>query len=774
MGKPNYKPLLLLTAIFICLGAAAQQKFSISGTIKSFKSGETVIGATVRVDSMRVGATSNDYGFYSITLPKGSHLLEITGLGQKTISRRILLDKDQTLDFALEDAPKELKSVVVTAAAKGRSLSGTQMGVERVTIAETKNIPIIMGERDIMKVIQLLPGIKSAGDGSSGFFVRGGAADQNLVLLDEAPVYNATHLFGFFSTFNSDAIKDVNVYKGGMPAQYGGRLSSVMDVKMNDGNNKEFGASGGIGLIASRLNLEGPIQSGKSSFLISGRRTYADIFIGGGNKLYFYDLNAKLNYQLDKKNKFYLSGYFGKDELGFGKGGFGLNWGNGTATLRWNHIFNSKLFSNTSFIFSNYNYEIKIDDKATDVRIFSQIRDFNIKEELQWYPSSKHSVRVGFNAIYHSMRPGEITSEAATNINSQDLQKRTSFENALYASDTWKASNNFSVTYGARVTAFSILGKGDFYQLDKEGNVIDTMRYKGGEVVKTYLNVEPRLSASLTLGRSASIKASYVRNVQNLHLIANSGAASPTDKWVASTNIIKPGISDQVSLGFYQNIGGSKYELTIEGYYKKLQNQIDYRNGSDVFNNRAIESQLLFGEGRAYGAEFLLKKKEGKLTGWVSYTWSRSERKIDGINNFDWYRARQDRPHDLAIVASYQYNERWSFSANFIYYTGDAITFPSGKYTLGTETYFYYTERNAYRMPAYHRLDLGATRKLGKKRNWNRRFQSELSLGLYNAYGRQNAYAITFRESESNPNKTEAVQLSLFRFVPSITYNFKF
>lgn len=778
MGKPNYKPLLLLTSVFLFLHAAAQQKFTISGTIKARKTGETLIRASIRIDSSSTGTLSNEYGFYSITLPQGSHRLEVTAVGQKTFIKDVALDKNLTLDIMLEDAATELSNVVVTAAGRGRSVGGTQMGAERLTMAEIKNIPMILGERDILKTLQLLPGIKSAGDGSSGIYVRGGAADQNLILLDEAPVYNASHLFGFFSTFNSDAIKDVTVYKGGMPAQYGGRLSSVLDIKMNDGNNRDYGVSGGIGLISSKLNIEGPLQEGKSSFLLSGRRTYADIFLkldkdNKDNSLYFYDLNAKLNYQITKKDRIYVSGYFGSDNLRVGET-FGLKWANGTGTIRWNHIFSNKLFSNTSLIFSNYNYEINVQDKTTNVNVFSQIRDWNIKEELQWYPDSKNTVRVGINSIYHTMRPGEISTDEESSINSQDLQKRYSLENAIYVSDVWKATDKFNVSIGARLTAFSILGKGDFYTLDGAGNVTDTTSYKGGSIVKTYVNVEPRLALSYQFSNATSLKASYVRNVQNLHLISNSTASNPTDKWVASTNIIKPEISDQVSLGYYQNIAGNKWELTTEVYYKTMKNQIDYRNGADIFNNNAIETQLLFGEGRAYGIEWLLKKKVGKLTGWLSYTLSKTQRKIDGVNNFEWYNARQDRTHDIAIVTSYQLNDKWTLSANWVYYTGDAITFPSGKYNLGNQTYFLYTERNGYRMPSYHRLDLGATKLLGGKKRATKRFKSELSFGLYNAYGRENAYTITFRTNKDDPNKTEAVRTALFKFIPSISYNFKF
>lgn len=650
------------------------------------------------------------------------------------------------------------------------------MGIERLTVQEIKNIPVLLGERDILKTIQLLPGIKSAGEGSSGFFVRGGAADQNLILLDEAPVYNASHLLGFFSTFNADAIKDMTVYKGGMPAEYGGRLSSVLDIKMNDGNNQDYAASGSIGLISTKLNVEGPIQKGKSSFLVTGRRTYADLFLKlssdstiNNNTLYFYDLNAKLNYSIGEKDRIYLSGYLGSDRLGVGET-FGMNWGNGTGTLRWNHLFSSRLFSNTSLIFSNYDYKISIRSGAYDFDIFSQLRDWNLKQEFQWFLNNRNNIRFGFNAIHHSIRPGEITS-SNENIRPDLLQKRNSWENGIYASNTWKASDKVNVTYGMRLTGFSILGKGDFYTVDDGGNVIDTMSYNQGEVVKTYLNVEPRVAASFQFNPTTSIKASYVRNVQNLHLISNSTASSPTDKWLASTNIIKPEISDQVSLGYYKNLFDNQYELTVETYYKDLQNQIDYRDGADVFSEGdAIEAQLLFGKGRAYGVEWLLKKKSGRFTGWLSYTLSKTERQIDGINNSEWYNARQDRTHDIAIVATYQLNPKWTLSANWVYYTGDAVTFPAGKYRVDDEVVFYYTERNGYRMPDYHRLDLGATWKLKQKK----RFSSELTFSLYNAYGRENPYTITFREGENNPNITEAVQIALFKFIPSISYSFKF
>jgi hypothetical protein len=754
----------------------AQDKVTVSGTITSARTGETLIGASVRVPNSSAGTVSNEYGFYSLTLAKGNYTLEFSAVGLNAKSQSVSLQQNLVLNIALEEASSELEAVVVKATGR-RSITNAQMGMERLSVAETKNIPMLLGERDVLKTIQLLPGIKTAGEGSSGFFVRGGAADQNLILLDEATVYNASHLLGFFSTFNSDAIKDITVYKGGMPAQYGGRLSSVLDIKMNEGNNQEYDVSGGIGLISTKLNVEGPLQKGRSSFLVSGRRTYADLFLKlskdtnlNDNKLYFYDLNAKLNYQLSKKDRLFVSGYFGRDKLGVGDQ-FGLGWGNGTGTIRWNHIFNSKLFSNTSFIYSNFDYKISIRSGSNDFDIFSQIRDFNLKEELQWYADGRNTIRFGFNSVHHTIRPGEITSSSTTSLNPYVLQKRRSWENSIYASNNFKASDKINLTYGARLTAFSILGKGDYYNLDDEGNVTDTLSYDKGEIVKTYLNLEPRVALSYVFNNTSSIKAAYVRNVQNLHLISNTTTGSPTDKWVASTNIIKPEVSDQVSLGWYKNLANNNYELTVETYYKNMHNQIDYRTGADIYlNSDAIESQLLFGKGRAYGIEWLLRKQTGKFTGWVSYTLSKTERKIDGINNNEWYNARQDRTHDIALVGVYQLNKKWTLSANWIYYTGDAVTFPAGKYRINDQVIFYYTERNGYRMPDYHRLDLGATVQLKK----TKKFSSELAFSLYNAYGRENAYTISFRESEDDPQKTEAVKLALFKFIPSISYNFKF
>ncbi|MEO5650566.1 MAG: TonB-dependent receptor [Ginsengibacter sp.] len=768
--------ILCLVSIVFSVSIQAQKKFTISGTVESKKTGESIIGASIRSINNPEGTASNEYGFYSITLPEGRYLFEISAIGKKNDTLDILLDKGVKANIALEDETSSLNEVVVSANSKGRRISGTQTGIEILSTREIKNIPVLFGEKDVLKTIQLLPGIKPAGDGNAGFFVRGGSSDQNQILLDEANVYNASHLLGFFSTFNSDAIKDVTVYKGGMPAQYGGRLSSVLDIKMNDGNNQDYNVSGGIGLISAKLNAEGPLQEGKSSFLVTGRRTYADMFLKissdtaiSKSRLYFYDLNTKMNYELGEKDKLFLSGYFGKDNLGFGDD-FEIKWGNSTATARWNHIFSNKLFSNTSLIYSNYNFEIRIISGANDFNIYSQIRDWNLKQDYQWNASSRNNIRFGWSSTFHTVRPGEITASETSSLLSKKQQKRYSFEKAVYATNTWKASDKLELTYGARFTALSVLGKGDFYTLNDDGQIVDTTSYKTGEVVKTYWNLEPRLALGYRFNKSLSFKASYARNVQNMHLISNSTSSRPTDKWISSSNIIKPEISDQVSLGYYKNLDGDNYELTTEVYYKSMQNQIDYRNAADVFSAEAIETQLLFGKGRAYGIEWLFRKKTGKFTGWLSYTLSKTERKIDGINNDQWYNARQDRTHDVAIVGMYQLNNKWALSANWVFYTGDAVTFPNGKYTVGEQTVYYYTNRNKYRMPAYHRLDLGATLQLRKKKKWN----SELAFSLYNAYGRENAYTITFRDNKEDPRKTEAVQTSLFRWIPSISYNFKF
>lgn len=759
-----------IITILLCFSAfVSAQSLTISGYITDKKNGETLIGASVVLKTNnQTGVSTNDFGFYSLTLPRGDYELVFSFIGYDPQTISVNLAENKKINIALSENSVSLNEVVVSAVKNNTKITQSQMGVEKINVAAINKLPVLLGERDVLKTMQLLPGVKSAGEGQSGFTVRGGTVDQNLILLDDAPVYNAAHLLGFFSTFNSDAIKDVTLYKGTAPSQYGGRISSVVDVKMNEGNNQNMGVSGGIGLISSKLNVEAPIQKGKSSFLITGRRTYADMFLKltdqfKDNQLYFYDLNTKFNYRFSDKDRLFVSGYFGRDVLSFSNS-FGINWGNSTATVRWNHLFNDKLFSNTSFIYSNYDYNIDIKSNANPFSILSRVRDWNVKQEFQYFPNSKNEWKFGYNVIHHTVTPGEITNTESTN-NLSD--PKYGLESALYATNDWQASSKLKVNYGMRLSNFVVLGGSTYYELDAAKNIIDTLNPTSP--VKNYVNIEPRLSLSYVLNEHSSLKAAYTRNTQNLHLITNSVTTSPTDKWIMNTNIVKPEIGDQVSLGYFHNFKDNMFELSAETYYKWLKNQIDYKDAADE-RNPVIETQLLSGKGKAYGLELLLKKNQGKLTGWVGYTLSKTEKQIDGINQNKWYAARQDRTHDISLVTMYDISKRWNISAVWVYQTGNAVTFPSGKYEVAGQTTWLYTERNGYRMPDYHRLDLGATFKLKERK----RFSSELSFSLYNAYGRENPYTITFEKSETDPNKTVAIQTALFKQVPSISWNFKF
>lgn len=765
--------LLLITPCF----SWSQNKYTISGYVKDAKTGEELIGATVIVKELiATGASANSYGFYSITLPEGKYTIIAQSIGYKPMPFTVDLKSSLKQDFILSETSKELEEVVITAEKKDENITKTQMGVEKINMKTIEKIPVIFGEKDVLKTMQLIPGVKSAGEGNSGFYVRGGSADQNLILLDEATVYNASHLLGFFSVFNSDAIKDVTLYKGTQPSEYGGRLSSVLDIRMQDGNNQKFGAEGGIGIIASRLKIDGPIVKNKGSFTISGRRTYADMFLKLSNdsaintvKLYFYDLNVKANYRINDKNRIFLSGYFGKDVLAIGEL-FGINWGNATGTIRWNHLFNDKLFSNTSLIFSNYDYNINTNISGMKGKIISQIRDYNLKQDFQYFPASKSKIKFGLNSIYHKIIPGAITNESNSTIKELNLTKKFAWENSAYFSHEYKPIASFGFEYGIRLNSFSLLGPGDFYSYNSYGETTDTTTFKSNEFVKTYFNIEPRFAANYILNEKSSLKFAYGRNVQNLHLLSNSTSGNPTDLWIPSSNNIKPEIADQFSLGYFRNFKNNTYEFSTEVYYKNLQNQIDYKDGSELQFNENVESQLLFGTGRAYGIEFFLKKKYGKFTGWVGYTLSRTEKKIEEINNGKYYPAKQDRTNDISIVGIYELSKKWTVSATWVYYTGNAITFPSGKYQINGQVINYFTERNGYRMPNYHRLDIGAT----WQRKKTEKFESNWNFSLYNAYGRENAYTIRFEQDPGDPAKTQAVQTTLFRWVPSITYNFKF
>jgi hypothetical protein len=751
----------------------AQERFTLSGIVKNAETGEALIGANIVVKELKgIGTSSNAYGFYSITLAQGQHTFLVQFLGFKVKEDTILLQGDRTLNFELTPEPIKFNEVVVTGERSDKNVTSTEMSSNKLEIRELQSIPVLLGERDILKTIQLLPGVKSAGEGSTGFYARGGGIDQNLIVLDEAPVYNSSHLLGFLSVFNSDAIKDVKVMTGGIPAEYGGRLSSVLDIRTNDGNMKDFGGTGGIGLLASHLSFEGPLVKDQGSFIVSARRTYADLFLKLSRdttinraSLYFYDLNVKTNYTLGEKDRIFVSGYFGRDNFNYSNT-FGFNWGNATATARWNHIFGDHLFSNTSFIFSNYEYSNTVGAGTSQFQITSGVQDLNVKSDFQYFAGSQSTVKFGINSIYHTFMPGNVTVGSTSFTNSLALERRYALENAAYVSHELEPLSGVKVNYGLRFSLFTLLGPGHTYAYDASGNALDTISYAAGAKIQTWSSFEPRISASFILDETSSIKASLTRTAQYLHLLSNSTTTNPSDLWVPSSNNVKPQTADQYAIGYFRNFSDNEFEASLEIYYKNMKNLIDYKNGADLQLNPAVEALLLYGKGWSYGAEMLIRKRYGRFSGWIGYTLSKTEEQFSQINNGNPFPARQDRTHDISVVAIYDFSNIWTFSAAWVYNTGNAVTFPSGNYLIDGRLVPYYTERNGYRMPAYHRLDLSATWTLGPKSN--------LSFSIYNVYDRMNPYAISFRQDPNDPNKTQAVQTTFFPFIPSVTYNFKF
>jgi len=783
--------LILLLLISSSTYAQKANKYSISGNIKDAATGEDLIGASIQVKELKnTGAISNVYGFYSLTLTEGNYTLIYSFMGYQSQEIKINLKKNINKTIELQVTSTELSAVEIKAQREDINVKSNEMNVTRVDLKEANKVPVIFGERDVMKTLQLMPGVKAEGDGGAGFYVRGGSTDQNLILLDEAPVYNASHMMGFFSVFNSDALKDVKLYKGGAPAEYGGRLSSVMDIKMKEGNMKELKVSGGIGIISSKLTIEAPIVKDKGSFIISGRRTYADLFLKlssderySNTGLHFYDLNMKANYILGKKDRIYISGYLGRDVFTYADE-FGFNWGNKTLTTRWNHVFGAKLFSNTSFIFSDYDYTFKATFNTTTIDAGSRIRDFNLKNDYQYFLNSNNTMSFGWNIIHHTFRPGDLYLDGKI-VPDNTLEERYSLESAIYLSNEQKFGELFTIKYGLRYSNFTQLGPGNIYSFDNEGSLTGTKKYDDWETVTSYNGLAPRLAATLLTGDHSSVKISYGRTYQYLHLLSNSSASTPTDVWLPSSNNIKPEIADQIALGFFRNFKRNTFEFSAEIYYKVIQNAIDYRTGAEVNFNPYVEADLIFGDGRAYGLELLFKKRKGRFTGWVSYTLARTENSFDELNDGDFFPTRQDRTHDVAIVLMFDITERLNVAATWVYYTGNAVTFPSGKYQIDNHIINLYTERNGYRMPDYHRLDIGVTYETkkykykmnpatGQKEKVKKKLHSSWNISLYNAYGRENAYSISFRQSETDPTKTEAVQIALFKFVPSLSWNFKF
>ncbi|QHI37503.1 TonB-dependent receptor SusC [Kordia antarctica] len=783
---------LLMTTFLL-----AQEKFSVNGTIKDKKNGETLFGATVYLKGTTNGSVTNEYGFFSLTAPKGTYTIIISFLGYEDVAKEITLNVDQTINFEMQEAATSLDEVVIEAEETERpNIRKPQMSVSKLNAATIKQMPVVLGEVDIIKSIQMLPGVTNAGEGTGGFNVRGGAADQNLVLLDEAIIYNTSHFFGFFSVFNADAIKDIKLYKGDIPAKYGGRISSVLDVRQKDGNSKNLEVNGGVGIISSRLAVEGPMFNKKGSFLVAGRTSYAHIFMPlieeiKDDKISFYDLNLKANYEINENNRVYLSGYFGRDIFDLSQ--FIKNtYGNTTANVRWNHVFNEKLFSNLSLIYSKYNYEIVLDFIKLDW--VADIKNFNLKYDLRYYASDKLKLDFGVSGISYNFNPGEVRpSEPSSLINYRKLDQKRAFEAAAYISAEHELTDKLTAQYGLRFSTFSRLGGQTLSEyannqpvvyneeigIYEEGEQIGTTDYKKSESIKTFANFEPRLGLAYQLNDDSSVKASYTRSVQYVHLLSNTVSVTPLDVWAPSGRYIKPQKSNQYAVGYYRNIKDKTYSLELEAYYKNVDNRIDYIDGSELIGTNNIETEILNGEARAYGLEVLLRKNTGKFKGWFAYTLSKSEQRAlggnaggPGINSGNWYNTPYDRTHDFSVTGTYDFNEKWRFSANFVYQTGRPVTYPTGQYEYEGISIASFDERNANRLPAYHRLDLAAT--LTPTKNKNRRWQGEWVFGLYNAYARRNAASISFAQ-DFNTGVNEARRISIFgSILPSITYNFKF
>ncbi len=777
----------LLLLCLIIGSTVLAQNVTLSGYLKDASNGEALIGATIYVEEIHQGTASNAYGFYSLTIPEGNYTLQVSFIGYETVKQKIEATASKTISVSLIESTEQLAEVIVRGEAANANVERVEMGMATLPVKTIKKLPAFMGEVDIIKTIQLLPGIQSGGEASSGLYVRGGGPDENLMLLDEAPVYNASHLMGFFSVFNSDAIKDIQVYKSGIPAEYGGKGSSVIDIRQKDGNSQRFGFEGGIGNLSSRLTLEGPIIKDKWSFILAGRRTYYDVLGKAAgleelqdNKLYFYDLNGKSNLIINNNNRIYISGYMGDDVFSMGESIY-MRWGNSTATARWNHIFGDKIFMNISAIYSNYDYNLGVPgDNADNFDWSSRIRDYNAKFDFTYFFNPNNTIKFGGNTILHHFRPGKVKTEGENSMFSDmELAQYNALENALYISNEQKISDRFTVQYGLRLSHFQQIGEGEvnIYQNPealKKNEIIETKEYKKGDKIgDAFVHLEPRLGMKYTLGRHNSVKSSFNRMVQNLHLITNTQSPTPLDIWLPTSTYIKPLIVDQVSVGYFHNLNNNMWEASLELYYKNMQNVLDYREGAELFLNNAIETELLHGKGESKGLELLMKKSKGQLTGWVGYTWSKTSRKINGINNGNWYPSSYDRTHDVSVVSNYELNSRWNFAANFVFATGSPISYPVAKYTVQGNQIYEYSARNSNRIPDYHRLDISATYDF--KKNENRRFKQSLNFSVYNVYGRRNAYSITPEANEDNLNQTQFLRISIIGApIPSVTYNVKF
>jgi len=766
---------------FFSSAGELKEMHTLSGYISDATNGESLPGATVIITSLQKGAVSNGYGFYSITLPPGKYSIKYSYLGYANLTLSVELKADTTINIELEPSAEDLNEVEITGKGVNDNVTSSQMSVNTINSQTIKEIPSLMGEVDLIKVLQLLPGVKFVAEGTSGISVRGSSPDKNLILLDEATVYNAGHLMGFFSVFNNDAVTSVQIYKGDLPARYGGRIASLVDIRMKEGNQKQFHGQGGIGLISSRLTLEGPIVKNKASFMVAGRRTYADLFLKLSNDetlknstLYFYDFNAKLNWDINQNNRIFVSGYFGKDVFK-GSSQFKMDWGNATGTVRWNHLFNKKLFSNFTFIASKFNYNLGIPEGNLQAFLWeSSITDYNLKGDFTWFLNTNNMITFGFSSTYHDFFPGlfEGLGEEAT-FGTYSIPKKYSLESAVYISNQQKIGSLITVKYGLRVSMFNNMGPDTVYSFNGSGELVDSTAYSPGTFYNTFIHLEPRLGIVLKTSETSSVKASYSRNVQYLQQASNSTAGSPFNIWFTSSpNNVRPQIGDQIAAGFFKNFKESMFETSAEVYYKFIKDAVDFRDHADLLLNKYLEGEILEGKGQAYGLELMVKKTRGKFTGWVSYTWSRAFKQINEINHGDPYPASYDRPNDFSIIVNYNVSNTISLGLNWIYLTGQPVTFPVGKFKYLNNSVPVYSERNSYRFPDYHRLDLSFTWR--QKKRPNKRWRSSVNVSVYNAYNRKNPWMINFLNDPTQPDVTYAEMIYLFGIIPSVSYNFSF
>ncbi len=781
------KKIFLLTLFFSSYLTVFSQSHTLSGYITDVSNGEALIGAAIKVKGTNLGTVSNVYGYYSITLPAGEYKIAFDFIGYTQIIENIDLNISVRLDIRLEENSELIDEVVLLGVKENENITSTQMSVTTLSSKEIKKMPLLLGEADIIRALILLPGISTVGEVSTGFNVRGGNADQNLILLDEAPVFSSSHLLGLFSVFNADAVKDAKLYKGGIPSVYGGRLSSVLDVRQKEGNNKHFGVNGGVGLLSSRLMIEGPIVKEKVSFMLAGRRSYLDIFFPLSNDpavkesiLFFYDLNAKINYKINNRNQVFLSSYFGKDNFGI-QDQFSFGWGNTTTTIRWNSLLSDKLFMNVSGIYSDYKYNIGTPENAEQKFNWkSRIQNYIGNVGFTWYPNPQNKVDFGINTTFYKFSPGIITGDITA-----ELPKERGFESALYISNEQTFGTRFKVNYGLRYSSFLNIGARDVFVYSpnvSEGNIVDTTSYGKGEIVASYFSLaglEPRVAINFLINEKNSLKLSYNRIRQYIQLVSNTTNATPIDIWRPAGTYIKPATVHQIAGGYFRNFANNKLKFSVEAYYKKFYDLVDYKDGAELIFTETIETELLNGEGEAYGLELLLEKKSGKLTGFIGYTLSRSTRLVKGatasqsINQGNSYLTNYDKTHDLSILVTYSIFKNWDFSAAFAFQTGRPMTTPDGKGQFEDFSYPIFTSRNNSRIPNYHRLDISAVWYF--KNNFNKkRFNSNLAFGVYNAYGRRNPYSITFQQGD-DPFTTKAVQLSIFGSrIPYVTFNFSF